>query len=271
MKEFRGRVAVVTGAASGIGLALCQRFAAEGMHVVMADLKDSALEESAAKVRSAVLGAQILTQPTDVRRWEDVQALAAATKAKFGGAHVVCNNAGVRTMGKIWNVSLEDWRWVIDIDLWGVIYGMKAFLPDMIARGEPGHIVNTASAAGLLAMSDNGPYTAAKFGVVGVSESLIMELREEGAPIGVSVLCPGRVPTNIRANSNKLRPSGEPVTSRPNNEGSRIVQTDEVAGMVFNAIRDDRFWVLTHPEMGVLVDKRARGILETDEIVKMTL
>ena len=271
MKEFKGRVAVVTGAASGIGLALCERFAAEGMHVVMADLKDSALEDSAAMVRSAVPGAQVMTHATDVRQWEDVAALAAATKAKFDGAHVVCNNAGVRTMGKIWNVSLEDWHWVIDINLWGVIHGMKAFLPDMIARGEPGHFVNTASAAGLLAMSDNGPYSASKFGVVGVSESLIMELREEGAPIGVSVLCPGRVPTNIRANSNMRRPSGEPVTSRPNNEGSRAVSPPEVAGMVCNAIRDDRFWILTHPELGALVEKRTRGILETGDIVKMSL
>ena len=267
MKDFKGRVAVVTGAASGIGFALCERFAAEGMRVVMADLKDSPLQDSAAKLRTT--GAEVLAQATDVGRWEDLQSLAAATKAKFGGAHVVCNNAGVRTMGPIWKVSMEDWHWVINVNLWGVIHGMKAFAPDMIARGEPGHFVNTASTAGLLAMADNGPYTASKFGVVGVSESLHEELRQAGAPIGVSVLCPGRVPTQLRQNSNRRRPSGEPVSTRQSSETARAVQPDEVAGMVFDAIQNNRFWVLTHPEFGKLVEKRFRGIVESNEVVTM--
>jgi NAD(P)-dependent dehydrogenase (short-subunit alcohol dehydrogenase family) len=271
MREFRGRVAVVTGAAGGIGYALCERFAAEGMRVVMADLGDSPLEESAARLRAACApaGAEVLAHPADVSRWDDMQALAAATKSRFGGAHVVCNNAGVRTMGSIWNVSLEDWHWVIGINLWGVIHGMKAFAPDMIARGEPGHFVNTASTAGLLAMADNGPYTASKFGVVGVSESLHAELRMAGAPIGVSVLCPGRVPTQLRQNSNRRRPSGEPVSTRQSSETARPVEPAQVAAMVFDAIRNDRFWVLTHPEFAALVERRCRGIVETNTVVPM--
>ncbi|MBM3346614.1 MAG: SDR family NAD(P)-dependent oxidoreductase [Betaproteobacteria bacterium] len=266
MKEFRGRVAVVTGAASGIGFALCQRFAAEGMHLVMADLPDSPLDSAATKLRAefSAAGGEVLTQPTDVARWDDVAALAAATKAKFGGAHIVCNNAGVRTMGSIWNVSLEDWHWVIGINLWGVIHGIKAFAPEMIARGEPGHFVNTASTVGLVAMPDNGPYSASKFGVVGVSESLLDELRLAGAPIGVTVLCPNRVPTQIRQNSNRRRPSGEPVSTHQSGDAARAVQAPGVAAMVLDAIRLDRFWLLTHPEFGDELYSRTRNIVESN-------
>jgi NAD(P)-dependent dehydrogenase (short-subunit alcohol dehydrogenase family) len=267
MKYFKGRVAVVTGAASGMGFALAQRFAAEGMHVVMADLKDSPLQESAAKVRAAAKGTDVLTLATDVGQWGEVQALAELTQSRLGGAHIVCNNAGVRTMGSIWDVSMEDWHWVMNVNLWGVIHGMKAFAPHMIKRGEPGHFVNTASTAGLMAMADNGPYTASKFGVVGVTEVLHEELRAAGAPIGVSVLCPGRVPTQIRQNSNRLRPSGEPVSSRQSAATARAVQPEEVAQMVLDAIRNDRFWVLTHPEFGALVEQRCRGILEGGKVV----
>jgi NAD(P)-dependent dehydrogenase (short-subunit alcohol dehydrogenase family) len=268
LKEFRGRVAVVTGAASGIGFALCERFAAEGMHLVMADLPDSPLEPAAEKLRAAfsATGTEVLTHATDVARWEDVAALAAATQARFGGAHIVCNNAGVRTMGSIWNVSLEDWHWVIGINLWGVIHGIKAFAPGMIARGEPGHFVNTASTVGLIGMPDNGPYAASKFGVVGVSESLREELRQAGAPIGVTVLCPNRVPTQIRQNSNRRRPSGEPVSTRQGSEASRAVQAPEVAAMVLDAIRNDRFWLLTHPEFAAELVSRAHSIVEANPL-----
>jgi NAD(P)-dependent dehydrogenase (short-subunit alcohol dehydrogenase family) len=272
VKDFRGRVAVVTGAASGIGLALCERFAAEGMRVVMADLPDAPLEAAAQKVRDAAATAQaghtalggdtVLVQPTDVARWSDVETLARLTRERFGGTHVVCNNAGVRTMGNLWDVTLEDWHWVVNVNLWGVIHGLKAFVPDMIARGEPGHIVNTASIVGLVGAADNGPYAASKSGVVGVSEALREELKLAGAPIGVTVLCPGRVPTNIRENSSRLRPSGTPVAARGSGRTDREVHPAEVAGMVVDAIRNDRFWLLTHPEFADKVEARTRELRE---------
>lgn len=271
MKDLRGRVAVVTGAASGIGFALCERFAAEGMKVVMADLPDAPLEAAARKVREsartnagkAVDAGDVVVHATDVANWADVEALARVTRERFGGAHVVCNNAGVRTMGSIWDVTLDDWHWVMNVNLWGVIHGIKAFIPDMLARGEPGHIVNTASIVGLVGAADNGPYSASKSGVVGVSEALRDELKLAGAPIGVTVLCPGRVPTQIRENSSRRRPSGAPVPTRSSARNDREVQPAEVAAMVMEAIRDDRFWLLTHPEFGDKVEARTRELQES--------
>lgn len=266
MRDLKGKVAVVTGAASGIGLAMCERFAAEGMKLVMADLGDSPLEETAARLRSG--GTEVLAQPADVGKWDQMQALAAATKQRFGGAHVVCNNAGVRAMGTVWETSIEDWRWVVNTDLFGVVHGVKAFAPDMIARGEPGHFVNTSSIGGLLAMgSGNAPYTASKFAVVGLSEDLHHELKQAGAPIGVSVLCPGQIPSRLRENSSRLRPSGEPVASR--SSGPLTVSAEDVARLVVDAVRNDRFWILTHPkEYRPMIEQRCKGIVETGEVVR---
>lgn len=274
MKDLRGRVAVVTGAASGIGLALSERFAAEGMKVLMADLADAPLEASARKVREssrtsrgdAFDPSDVIVQATDVARWADVEALARVTRERFGGAHVVCNNAGVRTMGSIWDVTLEDWNWVMNVNLWGVIHGIKAFVPDMLAKGEPGHIVNTASIVGLVGAADNGPYSASKSGVVGVSEALREELKLAGAPIGVTVLCPGRVPTQIRENSSRRRPSGTPVATRSSGRNDRELQPSEVASMVLEAIRDERFWLLTHPEFADKVEARSRELRESNPL-----
>lgn len=268
MKDVKGKVAVVTGAASGIGFAMCERFAAAGMKLVMADLKDSPLEKEAARLRSG--GADVLTQATDVSKWDQVQALAAAAKAGFGGAHVVCNNAGVRSMGLIWETSIEDWNWVVNIDLFGVVHGIKAFAPEMIARGEPGHFVNTSSVAGLLAMGpSNAPYNVSKFGVVALSEVLHQEMKQIGAPIGVSVLCPGVVPTNLRENSNRLRPSGAPVTSRRIESHTKPMPASDVANLVLDGILHDRFWLLTHPDdYRPMIEQRCRGIVETGEVVR---
>jgi NAD(P)-dependent dehydrogenase (short-subunit alcohol dehydrogenase family) len=267
MKDVKGRVAVVTGAASGIGLAMCERFAQAGMKLVMADLKDSALEKEAARLAA---GTEVLAQATDVSSWDQVQALAAAAKKKFGGAHVVCNNAGVRSMGRIWETPIEDWRWVLSIDLWGVIHGIKAFAPDMIARGEPGHFVNTSSVAGLLAMGPgNAPYNVSKFGVVAISEVLHQEFQDVKAPIGVSVLCPGVIPTNLRQNSNRMAPSGNEVATRGPAPHQRPKPASEVAELVLNGILNDRFWLLTHPaDYRPYIEQRCRGIVETGEVVR---
>ena len=266
MKDVKGKVAVVTGAASGIGLAMCGRFAAQGMKLVMADLKDSPLEKEAARLQGST---EVLAHPTDVREWEQVLALAAATKQRFGGAHVVCNNAGVRSMDTIWDTPIEDWHWVINTDLFGVIHGIKAFVPDMIARGEPGHFVNTSSVSGLLVSTrGNAPYNAAKFGVVALSEVLHHELKQTGAPIGVSVLCPGVVLTNLRANSNRLRPSGAPVSSRATEPQMKPMQASAVADIVLDGILRDRFWLLTRPQdYRAVIERRCKGIVETDEVL----
>ena len=269
MKDVKGKVAVVTGAASGIGLAMCESFAGAGMKLVMADLKDSPLEKEAARLRSA--GTEVLTHVTDVSKWEQMQALAAATKAKFGGANVVCNNAGVRSMGLIWETSIEQWNWVVNIDLFGVLHGIKAFVPDMIARGEPGHFVNTSSVAGLMVVgTGNAPYNVSKQGVVALSESLWHELKEVGAPISVSVLCPGVIPTNLRQNSDRLKPEGSaPVQSRTITSDMKPVPAAEVGKLVLQGILDDRFWLLTHPkEYRPMIEARCRGIVETGEVFR---
>jgi NAD(P)-dependent dehydrogenase (short-subunit alcohol dehydrogenase family) len=269
MKDVKGKVAVVTGGASGIGLAMCESFAAAGMKIVMADLKDSPMEKEAARLRAG--GTEVLTHATDVSQWEQVEALAAATKAKFGGAHVVCNNAGVRSMGRIWETSLKNWNFVLGVDLFGVLHGVKAFVPDMIARGEPGHFVNTSSVAGLMVVgTGNAPYNVSKQGVVALSESLWHELQEVGAPIGVSVLCPGVVPTNLRENSNRLKPEGAaPVQSRAIESHMKPMPAAEVGKLVLDGILKDRFWLLTHPkEYRPMIEQRCRGIVETGEVFR---
>ncbi|HXD98204.1 MAG TPA: SDR family NAD(P)-dependent oxidoreductase, partial [Candidatus Acidoferrum sp.] len=186
MKTFRDRVAVVTGAASGIGLALAERFAAEGMKIVMADVEADALERAAAALRGRA--AAVLATRVDVARAEDVERLARETYAAFGAAHVVCNNAGVAVIGAVHEHSLADWQWVMGVNLWGVIHGVRAFVPRMLAGGDEGHIVNTASMAGLTTAPFMSVYDVTKHGVVALSESMYKEFTATGVPIGVSVV-----------------------------------------------------------------------------------
>lgn len=266
MDELGGRVAVVTGAAGGIGLALCERFAREGMNVVMADVEPQRLQESADAL-AADTGADVLAVPTDASSWESVEALAQRSLERFGGVHVLCNNAGVQRPTKAWECSLEDWDWLVGVNLNAVFYGVKAFVPAMVERGEPGHVVNTASVGGLLAYRALAPYAATKYGVVGFSESLHHDLREEGAPIGVSVLCPGAVATQFRAHSRELRPGGA-VEEIADVVTPVAIPPAEVAAQVLEAIRNDRFWIVTHPTYHELIERRCRGIVETDEVVE---
>ncbi|MBM3347244.1 MAG: SDR family NAD(P)-dependent oxidoreductase [Betaproteobacteria bacterium] len=265
MKEFKNRVAVVTGGASGLGYAMCERFAREGMRIVMADISGPHLEDAAAGLRAG--GAEVLAVACDVSKWEEVLALAAATKQKWGGAHIVCNNAGVRTMTRIWETSIEDWRWAVGVDLWGVIHGVRAFLPDMLARGEPGHIVNTASTAGFITARMNAPYAVSKSGVIALSETLYNELRHDKLPVSASVLCPGTVRTRLRENSAKLVPSGAPVAPHPAGKLPNERSPQEVAEMVFDAIRNDRFWILTHASVHDDIERRAESIIRTGAVV----
>jgi NAD(P)-dependent dehydrogenase (short-subunit alcohol dehydrogenase family) len=261
MDDLAGKVAVVTGAASGIGLALSERFAAEGMHVVMADVDAGRLEEAAAGV-----GHDTLAVPTDASSRTAVDALAARAVDRFGSVHVLCNNAGVTRPGLAWEFTQEQWEWVLGVNLWGVVHGVNAFVPRMIESGEPAHVVNTASLSGLLAWPGLSLYAAGKYAVVGFSESLALDLRAEGAPIGVSVLCPGPTRTNFRASSRALEPEA-PGDAVPDVAADVEWQTPaDVAGKVVDAIRADRFWILTHPAYNEAIERRTHEAITTGDL-----
>ncbi len=267
MKDLHGRVAVVTGAASGIGLAMANRFAAAGMSVVMADIEQSALDSAAATVAESA-GAEVLSVRVDVSDAAAVEGLAERTYERFGATHVLCNNAGVGGGGAQATLSVAEWNWVLGVNLHGVVHGIASFLPRMVASGEEGHVVNTASMAGHLAFSGMGPYNASKYAVVGISESLYHELA--GSPIGVSVLCPGWVNTRI-GESSRNRPAGVPErVARPEDLArSEYVASvlaaglppSTIADLVHDAVVDDTFWIFSHPEMLHGVRQRADDIL----------
>src|SRR5262245_56028444 len=270
MKELSNKVAVVTGAASGIGRALAGAFAAEGMRVVLADVEAASLDEAAHAITKT--GAQTIAVRTDVSRGEQVEALAVATERAFGAVHVVCNNAGVAVSGLSWMHTIADWEWVLGVNLWGVIHGVRVFTPRLLAGGTDGHIVNTASMAGLLSAAGMAIYDVTKHGVVTLSESLYLELRMLGAPIGVSVLCPGFVATRIM-DSARNRPSALADTLPPIPGGEQLEEVarglvsggmppDRVAAIVLEAIRADRFWIFPHPEWKSSVRTRVEDILE---------
>jgi len=246
--DLQGRVAVVTGAASGIGLALVERFVADGMSVVMADVERPALERAAERV--ARDGTRVLAVPCDVGDPAQVAALRDRTVETFGTVHVLCNNAGVAAGRPLLKTRPETWRWIVDVNLLGVAYGVHAFAPLMVAQGE-GHVVNTASEAGLVASGLLGPYHATKYGVVGLSESLYLEL--EGTGVGVSCLCPELVDTKIfEATRNAPaalglpKPAAIPMEQIEQLMGSRAMPPAEVAAAVVDAIRERRFWIVTH-------------------------
>jgi len=261
----RGRVAVVTGAASGIGFALSERFAREGMRVVMADVEGPALAEAADLL--AGRGAEVLPVLTDVSSAEQVDALRDRALEAFGAVHVVCNNAGV-SGGRVpmWEMSRRQWEWVLGVNLWGVINGVRSFVPVLLEQ-DAAHVVNTASMAGLTT-GILGPYSVTKHAVVALSEGLHFQLAQSGADVGVSVLCPGWVRTRI-GESGRNRPADVPPPPELDEAVAgalrQMVETgmepSVVAGHVVDAIRDRRFYVLTHPEMGESIRRRAEEVL----------
>ena len=262
MDHLRGRVAVVTGAAGGIGLALAQQFAAEGMRIVLSDVDAERLAAAA-----ETIGGEVEPVAANVARPEDLDALAARAFDRFGAVHVVCNNAGVTRPGPAWELEVEEWQWLLSVNLLGVVNGVRSFVPAMLERGEPGHVVNTASIGGLLPYAGIAAYTASKYAVVGLSEGLLLDLRATGAPIGVSVLCPGPIETEFRAHSRALHPAGPADEVQGEYDGVERIPPSAAAALVVDAIRADRFWVLTHPAYRDAIERRARGIVETDELV----
>jgi NAD(P)-dependent dehydrogenase (short-subunit alcohol dehydrogenase family) len=270
MEEFEGRVAVVTGAASGIGFATATRFAQLGMRVVLADIERKPLDVAISKLRGQ--GHEVLGIETDVRRIEDIQRLASETLDAFGQVNVVHNNAGVVRAGRLAELSIADWEWVLGVDLWSVIYGVKTFLPLIREAGE-GHIVNTASSAGLQSAPDIGPYNVAKFGVVALTETLQLELLAEKSAIGASVLCPGAIATRI-AESDRNRPDAVAETEtneRFHASASKIVgkghSPESVADRIVEAIRAKEFWILTHTDWIDVLRRRVEAMEDGRRLV----
>lgn len=260
-------VAVVTGAASGIGRAMAERFAAEGMQVVLADVEATPLAQVAASLTAA--GATVIAVKTDVSNAADVENLAQQTLDAFGAVHILCNNAGVVCSRHVWEHSLADWEWVLGVNLWGVIHGIRAFVPRMLAQETECHIVNTASILGVVGGAGEGIYKVSKHGVVVLSETLAAELAQKGAKIQVHVLCPGWVRTGI-LDSERNRP--QTLLQSPNTpqigssqkaraEMEAGLAPAEVAEHVYHAIQNGDFYIFTHPEMKAQVRERMERIL----------
>jgi NAD(P)-dependent dehydrogenase (short-subunit alcohol dehydrogenase family) len=270
MQELGGKVAVVTGGASGIGLAMAQRFAGEGMKVVLADVEEQALGKAVAEMSER--GADVLGVPTDVSDADAVARLRDETLSKHGKVHLICNNAGVGGGGLLWETSLEDWQWVLGVNLWGVVHGIRTFVPVMIEQDEPAHVINTASIAGLISPPGIGIYNATKHAVVALSETLHLELMMRGAKVKVSVLCPAWVRTNI-ADADRNRPEAlRPGAAEPSAEVQAVDQAmrqviatgmppSEVADKVLEAVRAEQLYILTHPALNKAVKAHYDGLL----------
>ena len=275
MKSFKGRTAVITGAASGFGLEVSRIAAREGMNIVMADVQADALEQAAGEI--GALGAAVLPYRLDVSKAEQVAALAAATFARFGAPHFVFNNAGVGGGGLIWENTLQDWEWVLGVNLMGVVHGVRSFVPMMLEAakrdtGYEGHVINTASMAGLVNPPNMGVYNVSKHAVVSLSETLYQDLRLVTDQIGASVLCPFFVSTGI-TRSERNRPAdlagsgptksqrlGQAMTDRA--VGSGKVTAANVAQQVFDALREQRFYIYSHPRALGSVQSRMEDLLQ---------
>jgi NAD(P)-dependent dehydrogenase (short-subunit alcohol dehydrogenase family) len=271
MKDFSGKVAVITGAGSGFGREFARLGATLGMKLALADIEATALAAIVAELEGA--GAEVIGERVDVSKGEDVERLASRALDSFGGVHLLFNNAGVNVVGPVWESSVKDWEWVLGVNLWGVIHGVRVFTPIMLAQRGPGHIVNTASVAGLVTPQLMGAYNVSKHAVVALSESLFHDLRVTGSELGVSVLCPAFVPTGINQ-SDRNRPTelGDPAPPTPGQQAARAaldkavtsgrLTAAQVAEMTFDAIRAQRFYVVTHPKMMQSIELRMQDIAQ---------
>ena len=269
MKIVKGKVAAVTGAASGLGRSIALAFAAEGMDVALADVDQEGLLKTQRVVGE--YGVKSTTLRVDVSKAAEVEAFAERTVKELGAVHVVCNNAGVSPLGSVWENTLADWQWILGVNLWGVIHGVRAFAPRLIAQNE-GHIVNTASVAGLISPPGSGAYNVTKHAVVTLSESLYHDLRERGSDVGVSVLCPAYVPTRL-TESERNRPKELLVSEKSDQTLAREamlrkavasgkISADQVAQAVVAAVKEGRFYILTHPRIKGAIRARMEDILE---------
>ncbi len=273
MKEFRGKVAVVTGAASGIGRGMAGRFAEEGMRLVLADIEREPLLRAEKELEQA--GAEVLAVETDVSSRASLEALAARTLDRFGKVHVLCNNAGVAGGGgPLWQTTEQDWAWLLGVNLLGVVYGIQVFVPTMLAQNEEGHVVNTSSVLGL-STGTGSPYGVSKHAVTRLTEGLHYDLLAAGSKLRASVLCPGMIATRIvsahrnrpRELQNQIAPAVEQeFAARREEVQKRFLELgmppDEVGSMVVDAIREERFYILTHPSVKERVEVRMKDILE---------
>ncbi len=272
MRDFKGKVAVITGAASGIGLGIAERCVGEGLQVVLADIDEENLARAETGLKTA--GGTVLAVRTDVSKRSDVELLARRTLDTFGQVHLLFNNAGVAAGGAPWEATWNDWEWVINVNLWGVIHGVKVFTPLMIAQNTECHIVNTSSTAGLTVGGAIGPYSVTKHAVVALSESLYLTLQQRNSLVKVSVLCPGLVRTDI-INTERHRPTelrNDPVPMSPEKQAALAafkaalemgMPPLQVAAVVFDAIQSERFYILPHPEWNEVIQ------LRTDRLLRM--
>ena len=267
MKELKGKVAAVTGAASGLGRAMALAFADEGMSVALGDVGDCSAV--LAEIKGKGVGA--VSMKLDVSQAEQVEAFAQMVERDLGPTFVVCNNAGVSPLGAAWEASIGDWQWILGVNLWGVIHGVRSFVPRLMARNE-GHVVNTASVAGIINPPGSGAYNVTKHAVVALSETLHHDLREHGSTVGVSVLCPAYVSTGI-ADSERNRPAHLAPAPKSKETAAREVMlkkavasgrlsADDVARAVVQAVKEDRFYILTHPRIKGAIRARMEDILE---------
>jgi NAD(P)-dependent dehydrogenase (short-subunit alcohol dehydrogenase family) len=272
MKEFKGKVAVITGAASGIGRGIAERCVREGMKVVLADIDEAELAKAETELKAE--GGTVLGVRTDVSKRSDVELLARKALDAFGQVHLLFNNAGIAAGGAPWEATWNDWEWVIGVNLWGVIHGVKVFAPLMLAQNSECHIINTSSTAGLIVGSSSAPYAVTKHAVVALSESLYLALQQRNSLVKVSVLCPGMVRTNI-ANAERNRPDdlrNEPVAMTPEMQAGLAAfkaalegatPPQQVADVVFEAIKNEQFYILSHPEWTEVIQ------LRTDKLLKL--
>ena len=258
MKDFQGKTAVVTGAASGIGRALTEKCIQEGMRVVLADVEATALNRAAEELKAS--GGDVLAVQTDVSNAEQVEVLAQKAFATYNAVHLLFNNAGVGAGTNVWDSSLADWQWVLGVNLWGIIHGIHFFVPRMLAQNEQGYIVNTASSEGVVAHAGLGIYRTSKHAAVSLTETLALELAEQGANIKASVLCPEWVNTRIlesernrpallqnTASNQQISPEMLAAIQALYQAIQKGLPPSQVATIVFDAIREEKFYIFTHP------------------------